>query len=57
MKNENGQLVLVSASQTVLQQNTSSNSVVTTVAQGAGYRIQNVRVSWSFIFVYPWYDY
>ncbi|RUS91832.1 hypothetical protein EGW08_000403 [Elysia chlorotica] len=43
MKNENGQLVLVSASQTVLQQSTSSNSVVTTVAQGAGYRIQNVR--------------
>ncbi|GFR69230.1 transcription initiation factor TFIID subunit 4, partial [Elysia marginata] len=43
MKNENGQLVLVSASQTVLQQNASSNSIVTTVSPGAGYRIQNVR--------------
>ncbi|GFO20708.1 transcription initiation factor tfiid subunit [Plakobranchus ocellatus] len=43
MKNENGQFVLVSAPQTVLQQNTSSNSVVTTVAPSANYRIQNVR--------------
>ncbi|XP_059140891.1 transcription initiation factor TFIID subunit 4-like isoform X3 [Physella acuta] len=42
MRNESGQLVLVSASQTVLQQTPSSNSVITTMAP-SGYRIPNVR--------------
>ncbi|KAH9515612.1 transcription initiation factor TFIID subunit 4 [Bulinus truncatus] len=42
VRNESGQLVLVSASQTVLQQTPSSNSVITTIAP-SGYRIQNVR--------------
>ncbi|KAK6981907.1 transcription initiation factor TFIID subunit 4 [Biomphalaria glabrata] len=42
VRNESGQLVLVSASQTVLHQTPSSNSVITTVAP-SGYRIQNVR--------------
>ncbi|CAL1543850.1 unnamed protein product, partial [Lymnaea stagnalis] len=42
VRNESGQLVLVSASQTVLQQTPSSNSVITTMAPSS-YRIQNVR--------------
>ncbi|CAG5124131.1 unnamed protein product [Candidula unifasciata] len=41
MRNESGQFVLVSAPQTVLQQTSSNNRIITTVAP-SGYRIQNV---------------